>query len=115
MKPITISLDLPLNPYSIHIDDSWQGLAAAIKPFVGNKVMIVSDENTKDLFYNEVSRILVSMKVEVSCVAVPPGEASKSLQVAENLYTQALSASLDRSSSILALGGGVVGDLAGFI
>ena len=46
---------------------------------------------------------------------IPAGEQSKSLSVAETLYTQAIEHGLDRKSPIIALGGGVVGDLAGFI
>ncbi|HZJ83834.1 MAG TPA: 3-dehydroquinate synthase [Clostridia bacterium] len=116
MKQIDISLDLPLNPYSIHINHSWQGLASTLKPFVENKkVMIVLDETVNHLFYHEVYSILVSCGCQVYSSLIEPGEASKSLKVAETLYTRALEAKLNRSSAILALGGGVVGDLAGFV
>lgn len=115
MEPIVINLDLPLNPYSIHIHDSWDSLCKAIESFVGKKTMIVSDENVQGLFLSEVAESLASMGCEVSLAVISPGEDSKSLQVAESLYTQALNENLDRSSSIVALGGGVVGDLAGFV
>jgi 3-dehydroquinate synthase len=46
---------------------------------------------------------------------VPPGEESKSLAAAELLYTRAFDLGLDRKSAIIAVGGGVVGDLAGFV
>ena len=46
---------------------------------------------------------------------IPDGETSKSLQEAEKLYTRAIEAGLDRKSVVIALGGGVVGDLAGFV
>lgn len=115
MKPITINLDLPLNPYPIHIDNSWQGLKKVIKPFVSGKVMLITDGNVEELYAHEISEILSSVGYQVSLAVIEPGEASKSLQVAETLYTKALNANLDRSSTIIALGGGVVGDLAGFI
>lgn len=51
----------------------------------------------------------------MTVVTIPAGESSKSLAVAEKLYTRAIELGLDRKSPIFALGGGVVGDLAGFI
>ncbi|NLY61162.1 MAG: 3-dehydroquinate synthase [Clostridiales bacterium] len=115
MDPISINLDLPIDSYSINISHGWQHLESAIKSYVGNKVMLVTDENVKELFVHDITSIISSMGCEVSLAVVPPGEASKSLKIAEALYTQALNAMLDRSSSIVALGGGVVGDLAGFV
>jgi len=52
---------------------------------------------------------------EVIVVTVPPGEESKSLAQAERLWRELARGGLDRASTILALGGGVVGDLAGFV
>jgi 3-dehydroquinate synthase len=52
---------------------------------------------------------------EVSLVTVPPGEESKSLDQTARLCRELVRAGLDRGSAILALGGGVVGDLAGFV
>ncbi len=52
---------------------------------------------------------------EVSLVTVPPGEESKSLDQAARLCRELARAGLDRGSAILALGGGVIGDLAGFV
>ena len=115
MDPRIVRLDLPSDPYSIHIENSWTGLAPAIKPFVGNKVMLISDENVKELFVHDVKEILISLGCQVSLAIIQPGESSKSLELAKSLYTQALNANLDRSSSVVALGGGVVGDLAGFV
>ncbi|HHZ12488.1 MAG: 3-dehydroquinate synthase [Caldicoprobacterales bacterium] len=115
MKPISIDLELPINSYSIHIDQSWEGLNKAIKPFIGHKAMVVTDENVDELFSRDIDFILKSIGSQVTLAVVKPGEDSKSLKTAESLYTQALKNGLDRSSAIIALGGGVVGDLAGFI
>ncbi len=52
---------------------------------------------------------------EVSLVTVPPGEESKSLDQAAHLCRELVRVGLDRGSAILALGGGVIGDLAGFV
>ena len=115
MEPIIINLDLPQDSYAIHINDGWQGIGSAVKNYIGNKVMLVTDENVNELFVGDVINIISSMRCETSLAVIQPGENSKSLEVAESLYTKALKAKLDRSSSIIALGGGVVGDLAGFV
>ena len=115
MELITINLDLPQDSYAIHISHDWQGLESAIRTYLGNKVMLVTDENVKELFVHNVTSIISSMGCETTLAIIQAGENSKSLGTAESLYTQALNAKLDRSSSIIALGGGVVGDLAGFV
>ncbi|NLO82108.1 MAG: 3-dehydroquinate synthase [Clostridiales bacterium] len=115
MKHITVSLKN--KSYPIYIASrGWSQLAQAIGGKIrGKKVMIVCDENIYPLYYNSVKSVLISMGYQVCSAVIPPGEASKSFEQAQKLYTQALEARLDRSSSIIALGGGVVGDLAGFI
>ena len=52
---------------------------------------------------------------ETRVALIPDGETSKNLREAEKLYTRAIEAGLDRKSAVVALGGGVVGDLAGFV
>ena len=93
MDPISINLDLPIDSYSINISHGWQHLESAIKSYVGNKVMLVTDENVKELFVHDITSIISSMD-EVPYAVVLPGEASKSLKIAEALYTQALNAML---------------------
>jgi 3-dehydroquinate synthase len=82
-----------------------------VKP---GRVLLVSDENVFPLYGGKLIDALVNSGFAVTPVVIPAGEGSKSLTWAENLYTHALEADLDRSSLIIALGGGVVGDLAGF-
>jgi 3-dehydroquinate synthase len=62
-----------------------------------------------------VERSLVNAGWGVAVLTVPDGEPSKSLQVASRLYEELLDARLDRGSMMFALGGGVVGDLGGFV
>lgn len=79
------------------------------------KVLIVADENTASLFGGVVADSLRVAGFLPVLAAVPPGENSKSLQMADRLFEAAIRHGLDRSSAVVALGGGVVGDLAGFV
>lgn len=82
-----------------------------VKP---SQVLLVSDEHVFPLYGGKLIDVLDNNGFTVTPVVIPAGEGSKSLTWAENLYTQALEADLDRCSLFIALGGGVVGDLAGF-
>ena len=115
MKSITVNLKN--KSYPIYIaSEGWEELPQAIEGKIrGKKVLVVCDENILPLYYNSVKSVLISMGYQTDVAVIPPGEASKSFDRAQRLYTKALETGLDRSSSIIALGGGVTGDLAGFI
>lgn len=78
-------------------------------------VLLVSDSNVAPLHAAEIAGRLKENGACVSEAVVPAGEQSKSLACAEELYGEAINAGLDRKSFIVALGGGMVGDLAGFV
>jgi 3-dehydroquinate synthase len=112
-----VSVNLGVNSYTIHIGS---GIIASIgqlmcKMELTNKVLIVSDDNVSKLYGDYVVNLLSQAGFTVELFSVAPGEDSKSMRVAMELYTRAIEMGLDRSSSIVALGGGVVGDLAGFV
>ncbi len=79
-----------------------------------SKALLVSDSTVYALYGEQVLKTLKSEKWQVSICQVQPGEKSKTLTNASKLYNAAVKADLDRNSPIIALGGGVVGDLAGF-
>lgn len=104
-------------PYYIYITrKDWQPFATILNDHVrAKKLLVICDENVYPLYYPTLDDILTRHGYEHSVVIIPPGENSKSLQWAQYLYTATLDAHLDRQSSIIALGGGVVGDISGFI
>jgi 3-dehydroquinate synthase len=81
---------------------------------VHSPVLLVTDETVARLYADRVEEALRAEGYRVARAVVPAGESSKSLAMFERLITAALEAGLDRRSTIAALGGGVVGDLAGF-
>jgi 3-dehydroquinate synthase len=81
----------------------------------GRRCAVVSDENVARLFAERVVDSLRGEKFEPSLIIVAAGEKSKSLEQVAAICEQMVGAGLDRQSFIVALGGGVVGDLAGFV
>lgn len=113
----TVRVDLDDKSYDILIGHN---LKQQILDFIksqkfSQKALLISDSNVAPLYGKQVKAILDEAGLDTKLVIIPAGEQSKSLKVAETLYTEAILHRLDRKSPIFALGGGVVGDLAGFI
>jgi 3-dehydroquinate synthase len=81
----------------------------------GQRVLLVSDDHVNALYGDAWEERLSASGLQVSRETVPAGEPSKGLEMASRLYDSAASAGLDRQAFVVALGGGVVGDLAGFV
>ncbi|MFD1018484.1 3-dehydroquinate synthase [Thalassobacillus hwangdonensis] len=77
-------------------------------------VLIVTDKNVAPLYLDEVKKSFSSQQ-SVASFILPAGEASKSMEWYSKLLDACIAENLDRKSLIIALGGGVVGDLAGFV
>jgi len=109
----TLTVDLGERSYDIRIG-CGVSVGDALDPNRTTRALVVSDTNVAPLHAERIEAQLGARGLEVSRVAVPAGEASKSLTCLSSLFDAALDSGLDRSSVIVALGGGVVGDLAGF-
>jgi 3-dehydroquinate synthase len=79
------------------------------------KLVIITDPVVNHLYGEVLSRRLAGEGFQVSTLLVPPGEAQKSLETAGRLYHELAECHAERTTPILALGGGVIGDLAGFV
>lgn len=79
-----------------------------------SRVLLVTDSNVGPVYAEPAAEAMRGMGHEVAVTTVPAGEETKSLAQLDALYHAAVAAGLDRSGVIVALGGGVVGDLAGF-
>ena len=79
-----------------------------------DRILLVSDDAVAPLYGNRVARSLEAAGFAVSLLTLAAGERSKSLATLEQIYEAALAFSLHRNDAIVALGGGVVGDVAGF-
>jgi len=112
-----VSVDLGERAYTIHIGLSLLSEAGSICSDLGlsGKCLVVSDTNVEERYGDILCRALNSAGLDSRLVAVPAGESSKSHEQLLALYHAALNHGLDRSSYVFALGGGVVGDLAGYL
>jgi len=81
----------------------------------GPKAALVTDSSVAALYLEAALESLRAARLEATSAIVPPGEGSKTLARAGELYDRMLRAGLDRGSVVVALGGGVVTDLAGFV
>src|SRR3954471_10444470 len=81
----------------------------------GARCAIITDTNVGKKFAKSAYGSLVKAGFQPSLITVPAGETSKSLKSVQSCYDQLAAHRLERKSFIVALGGGVVGDLAGFV
>lgn len=79
------------------------------------RAIIISDATVFKLFGATLASSLISEGIKVQNIQVPPGEGSKSLNIVTNIYFELAKHNVDRGDFIIALGGGVIGDLAGFV
>ncbi len=112
-----VSVELGVNRYDILMG---HGLQEELRSFLqsrkySRRSLVITDSNLAPLYGHRVLEAVKSAGLEPELCAVPAGESSKSLAEAERIYTQIIGMGMDRKSPIFALGGGVVGDLAGFV
>ena len=81
---------------------------------IDGKAVIVSDMNVARLYAHRVQASLERVGIVASLLVMEPGERAKSLDTVSMLYEGLVNAGLDRDGTVIALGGGVVGDTAGF-
>ena len=113
----TISVPLQNRSYPIWIEKGLlTKLPELLKPMnQGQKWVIFSQNEIISLYGNSLYKELKSAGFQVELVVLPNGEKAKSLNELEGIFSQLIGIDCDRSSTFLALGGGVVGDATGFI
>jgi 3-dehydroquinate synthase len=109
----TVHVNLGDRSYDIHIGHDLP-VGASLAGEEGLRALVVSDGNVGPLHGERCETLLQAQGLTTSRLDVPAGEASKDMAFMQRIYDAALEAGLDRLSVIVALGGGMVGDLAGF-
>jgi 3-dehydroquinate synthase len=111
----TITVELPHQSYEIAIaPGALDQLGKSISGLLGKKALVVSNPN---LFRHYGQRVTSALKLagfEVAHCTLPAGERFKTLASVQKIYDAALENRLERSSVLVALGGGVIGDMTGF-
>lgn len=112
---IEVNVELKDRRYPIRIGDNILTQASCYAPLKsGDKVMIVSNPTVAKHYLATVSSTLQQLGCQVESVLIPDGEQYKTLESLNLIFTALLQANYGRDSTIIALGGGVVGDVAGF-
>lgn len=108
-------VNLGENSYDIVFSDSFSSLADEMKKInAPKKLLIVTDTNVEKLYADEVNEHLNNAGYKSSIYAFPAGEENKTMDTILGICGACIENGLDRKSMIVALGGGVVGDMAGF-
>ena len=114
---VELNIEFALGRTSVRIADGLlstvgRSLAGA---GLGGRVLVVTDEHVKPLYADRTMRSLEEAGLETGLHVVAPGDQSKSLAQASALYDRLATGRFARDSTVLALGGGMVSDLAGFV
>lgn len=123
--PVSLPVTYGEEGYSVLIRDGLLEQAGVLLAAAGcwSSVAVISDQVVEPLYVSQLTAALrraaqppCSAEVMACpiCVAMPAGETHKTLETVTQLYTKLLAGGLDRNGLVLALGGGVVGDVAGF-
>ena len=113
-----VHVDLGTRSYDIHIEEGchrWLGTLLARLPDPVSSVTIISNREIERLYGNTLRESAEGAGYPVHTLLIPAGERYKSLNTANRLYGDLIQRRIDRKGLIVALGGGVIGDLAGFV
>ena len=114
-----LTVNLKENSYPIYIENGILTKSGEYisRIFNGQKIMVISDDNVFPLYGQKITDSLTSAaghNYECHSLVLPHGEPTKNFQSLPKIYEAMLEAKLTRSDLVIALGGGVIGDLAGF-
>ena len=117
MNAVELRVEGGLKPYPIYLrNHAHDELIERIIPLVRNgQVCVLSDERVSRLYASNFRDQLAAKGIRSTLITVPDGERSKSLSTAEHVYQELVEARADRDTVLVGYGGGVVGDLGGFV
>lgn len=114
--PVRVEVGLGERAYEILIGS---GLIASAGSEIGRKLAgvraaVVTDDAVGALYQDQLRSSLADQNIDSVAVSLPPGEKTKSFEALQQVIDGVLAARLERGDAVIALGGGVIGDLAGF-
>ena len=109
----TVIIDLGERSYDIRIASGILGNSSELLPWIGgNQVVVITNEIVAPLYLDVLKKSL--KEKEVVDLILGDGESTKNLSTVESIFDRMLQIPLDRTATVVALGGGVIGDIAGF-
>ena len=111
----TLRVELGDRSYPIHIGEGLLGRGELFSPYLqGGRAAVVTNVTVAPLYLERVAAALAAAGAEVVKIVLPDGEAYKNWETLNLVYDRLLETRCDRQTTLVALGGGVIGDLAGF-
>lgn len=112
---ITVNVDLGERSYPIHIGVDLVGRSELFAPHIaGTSVMIVTNTTVEPLYGDRLRAALALLGKNIATVVLPEGEAYKNWETLNRVFDGLLERQSDRKTTLVALGGGVIGDMTGF-
>ena len=111
----TLTVDIKDQPYPIHIGPGLLDRAELITPHLAQKrAVIVTNTTVGPLYSERLRKTLAAVGVETFEIVLPDGETYKNWQTLNQIFDQLIEKRCERKTTLIALGGGVVGDMTGF-
>ena len=112
-----IDVALGARSYSVHVgSDIVSSFAPMCRQHgISDSLVIITDQNVASYHLRPLIRNLLHYKFRLTTIIIPSGEKQKNLHRANSIFTEMLKKKITRTSAVVAFGGGVVGDLAGFV
>ncbi|HEX4125537.1 MAG TPA: 3-dehydroquinate synthase [Tepidisphaeraceae bacterium] len=111
----SVAVQSPAGTYKVRIEPGLLTRLGSIQTPASTLHIIITDANVKSLYGESLEKSFRDAGRRVLLMDFPPGEDHKTIATASDLYDRILPAGVERSSLVIALGGGLVGDLAGFV
>ncbi len=113
--PVEIPVNIAGKPYTVEIGAGLLATAGIrLRPYLKSRTVIVTDNSVAGLYLVNLDRQLKEQGVDVSHIILPAGEAAKNFTELSAILSHLVDRGIDRADAIIALGGGVVGDITGF-
>ncbi|MCX7923237.1 MAG: 3-dehydroquinate synthase [Clostridia bacterium] len=113
---IKLNINLADRSYPIYVTTGYEGIGKAIASArLGGKIVLITDSNVDKHQSQDCMNALATSGYEVNKYVISAGEKSKNLNTVSEIYKFLVDLKLERNSTLIALGGGVVGDITGFV
>ena len=110
----TVNVNLGERSYPIYVGENLLSLPELLSPFLGNgRAVVVTNDVVAPLYGEQVERLLGDRFAEQ--IVLPDGEEHKHLATVSKIYDRLMAGKYDRQTTLVALGGGVIGDITGFV
>ncbi len=112
---VKLNINLGERSYPIYITTDFSGLAKFLSNYKSGKIVCITDTNVDKYHSAGCMEALTSEGFDAYKYVIPAGEKSKNLETVSGIYKYLVDLKLDREARLIALGGGVVGDITGFV